>query len=151
MLLKEFEFLHSALQAEISFNDFTHVRSLFLGHNDKVLKQKSTIQQNKFDNLLKDTKPQHDPEKVILAEKSLFQKDLNFSNPPKKLNHADYLISFELFYRDFCNLQVLSTDDFIAIVDRDKYIEWMENFVSDQSKSQKTALKDDNFLNFIAS
>ena len=85
MLLKEFEFLHSALKAEISFNDFTHVCSLFLGHNDKVLKQKSTIQQNKFDNLLKDTKPQHDPEKVILAEKSLFQKDLNFSIPPKKI------------------------------------------------------------------
>ena len=45
VLLKEFHFLHSTLQAEISLIDFAHVRSLFLGHNDKVLKQKSTIQQ----------------------------------------------------------------------------------------------------------
>ena len=37
----------------------------------------------------------------------------------------------------------------IVIVDRDKYIEKMENFLSDQSKFQETALKDDNFLNFI--
>ena len=65
MLLKEFEFLHSTLQGEISFIDFAHVRSLFLGDNDKVLKQKSTIQQKKFSNLLKDKKPQHDPEKII--------------------------------------------------------------------------------------
>ena len=40
VLLKESEFLHSTLQAKINFVDFAHVRSLFLGHNDKVLKQK---------------------------------------------------------------------------------------------------------------
>ena len=62
MLLNEFEFVRSILQAAISFTDFAHVRSLVLGHNDKVLKQKSTIQQNKFNNLLKDKKPQHDPD-----------------------------------------------------------------------------------------
>ena len=39
----------------------------------------------------------------------------------------------------------------IVIVDRDKYTEKMENFLSDQSKLQKIALKDDNFLNFITS
>ena len=35
-----FGFLDYILQAEISLIDFAHVRSLFLGHNDKVLKQK---------------------------------------------------------------------------------------------------------------
>ena len=39
----------------------------------------------------------------------------------------------------------------IVIVDRVKYIEKMENFLSDQSKFQKTTIKDDNFLNFITS
>ena len=66
MLSKEFDFLHSKLQAEIIFIDFTHGHSLFLGHNDKVLKHKSTIQQRKFNNLLKDKKLQHDPEKILL-------------------------------------------------------------------------------------
>ena len=63
VLLKEFDFLHSSLQTEVSLIDFAHVHSLFLGHNDKVLKQRSTIQQKKFNNLVKDQKPQHDPEK----------------------------------------------------------------------------------------
>ena len=39
----------------------------------------------------------------------------------------------------------------IVVVDRDKYNEKMENILSDQSKSQKIALKDDNSLNFITS
>ena len=38
-----------------------------------------------------------------------------------------------------------------SVVLVDKYIEWMENFLSDQSKFYKIALKDDNFLNFITS
>ena len=50
-----FDFIHSALQAKISFTD-VNVRLLFLGYNDKVLKQKSAIQQRKFNNLLKDKK-----------------------------------------------------------------------------------------------
>ena len=39
----------------------------------------------------------------------------------------------------------------VVLVDQDKYIEWMENVLSDQSKFYKIALKDDNFLNFITS
>ena len=103
VLLKVFDFLHSILQAEIIFIDFARVSSLFLGHNDKVLKQKSTIEQNKFNNPLKDKKPQHDPVENIFnfssyvlleAKKSVLQKGLNFSTPPKKLNHAYYLVNF---------------------------------------------------------
>ena len=60
MLRKKFDFLDFALQTVTSFNNFAYVRLLFLGHNDKVLKHKSTIQQKKFNNLLKDKKPQHD-------------------------------------------------------------------------------------------
>ena len=107
VLLKEFEFLHSILQAELSFIDFAHVCSLFLGHKRR---QEGTIQQKKFNKLLKDKKPQHDSEKIIFnyssyvlseTEKFLLRKGLNFSILPKKLNHADYLFNFELFYRDF--------------------------------------------------
>ena len=131
VLLKGFDFLHSTLQAEISLIDFAHVRSLFLGHNDEVLKQKSTIQQKKFNNLVKDKKPQHDPEKITFnysnyilseVEKSLLLKGLNFSIPPKKLNHADYLVNFELFYRDIRNLEVLSGEDLDFIKTKTKDI-----------------------------
>ena len=36
VLLKEFEFLHSILQAEITFVDFTHARLFLLEHNEKL-------------------------------------------------------------------------------------------------------------------
>ena len=39
----------------------------------------------------------------------------------------------------------------IVIVDRDKYIKKMENFLSDQSKIQKPTVKYDELLNFITS
>ena len=48
--------LHSALRIETNFIDFAQLYSLFLEHDDKVLKQKSTIQPNKFNNLLQHTK-----------------------------------------------------------------------------------------------
>ena len=112
----------------MNFIDFPHVPSLFLGRNETVLKQKSIVKQKKFNNQLKDKKP-HDPEKTIFnyssyvlseAEKSLLWKGLNFSIPPKKLDHADYLFNFELFYRDICNRQVLSTEDFDFIKTKTK-------------------------------
>ena len=39
----------------------------------------------------------------------------------------------------------------IVIVNRNKYIEKIENFLCDKSKFQKTSAKNDNFLNFITS
>ena len=60
-------------------------------------------------------KLQHDPKKVIhnfssynLSQKetSLLLKGLNFSLPPKKLKFENYLLPFELLYRD-----VLQNDD----------------------------------------
>ena len=48
-------------------------------------------------------------------------KGLNLTIPPKKLNHADYLVNFELFYRDIRNLEVLSAEelDFIKAKTKD--------------------------------
>ena len=36
---------------------------------------------------------------------------MNFCLPPKQLKYADYLVHFELFYRDICNLEILSNED----------------------------------------
>lgn len=49
-----FSLLH--LKTEASLTDFAHVHSLFLGHNNDVLKRKSTIQQNKSNSILLDKK-----------------------------------------------------------------------------------------------
>ena len=34
-----------------------------------------------------------------------------FSVPCKRLDYADYLVKFELFFRDICNLDTLSNED----------------------------------------
>ena len=49
-------------------------------------------------------------------------KGLNLTTPPKKLNHADYLVNFELFYRDIRNLEVLSAEDLDFIMAKTKDI-----------------------------
>ena len=100
--------------------DFAHVSTLFFGINDKILKSKSSVQQKKFYKLLQESKTEKDPEKVIFnfskyvlsdIEKKLLAKGLNFCLPPKQLKYADYLVHFELFYRDIRNLEILSNED----------------------------------------
>ena len=109
-----------SLQSELNLIDFAYVRTLFFRINDKILKSKSSVQQKKFYKLLQESKTENDPEKVIFnfskyvlsdIEKKLLAKGLNFCLPPKQLKYADYLAHFELFYRDICNLEILSNED----------------------------------------
>ena len=60
-------------------------------------------------------KVSHDPDKIILnyssqklskSEKSLLCKGLNFAIPPDKLEYSDYLLPFELLYRDIKDLDL---------------------------------------------
>ena len=61
----------------------------------------------------------HNPEKVIfnfpdhilnITEKSLLSKGLNFAIPPKNINYADFMLPFELLYRDVDSLEVSNLD-----------------------------------------
>ena len=45
------------------------------------------------------------------AEKKLLAKGLNFCLTLSQLNYADYLMHFELFYRNISNLEVLFNKD----------------------------------------
>ena len=72
------------------------------------------FQQKKLRKLIPGYKPEispdsHDPEKVISnfsshllsdSEKCLLCKGLRFALPPKKIDYADFLLQFELLYRD---------------------------------------------------
>ena len=100
--------------------DFAQVSTLFLRINDKILKSKSSVEQIKFYKLLQESKIENDPEKVIFyfskyvlsdIEKKLLAKGLKFCLPPKQLKYADYLVHFELFYRDIHNLKILYNED----------------------------------------
>ena len=44
------------------------------------------------------------------TKKSLLCKGLNFAIPPKNINYADYLVPFEVLYRDVDSLEVSNLD-----------------------------------------
>ena len=48
---------------------------------------------------------------LSVCEKRLLAKGLNFSLPAKYLHYADYLVNFELLYRNIRNLSILSNED----------------------------------------
>ena len=111
---------------------------IILSSNDNILKYVS-IQQKKFNKLLRECKPKQDPEKIVFnfsnvtlteAEKSLLVKGLSFSLPPEKLSYSDYLINFELFYRSIDNLNILSGDnlDFIKTKIKDATLTSFRNY-----------------------
>ena len=119
-LQKEFSSLKVSLQKEHNLIDFAHVSTLFFGTNDKILISKSSVQQKKFYKLLQEGKIENDPEKAIFnfskyvhfdIEKKLLAKGLNFCLPLKQLKYPNYLVHFELFYRDIRNLEILFNED----------------------------------------
>ena len=121
---KEFDNLCSSLQQQINSIDYAHFCSEFLKINNLKLKSNSVVQQKKICNILKEKSSSQNPQKVIFnfskyvlsdCEKSLLTKDLNFSIPCKKVDYADYLVQFELFFRDICNEHILSNEhlDFV--------------------------------------
>ena len=100
---------------------FTKTTELsFLISNDQSLEKHDKIQQKKFSELLQEYPPRNYPEKVIFnfskanlnkSQKTLLSKGLNFSLPPKQLEYVDYLLDFELFFRDICKLDILSNEN----------------------------------------
>ena len=71
-------------------------------------------------------------------------KGLNFSLPPKYLDYADYLVNFELFYRNIHNLGILSNEDLDFVKTRTKlssYRNYNNNVLQHLSKEELLALQ----------
>ena len=108
----------------MSFIDYVLVITKFLVSNDKNIykirknhgkKLHIVILNNSYHNSV----TSHNPDKVIFnfsghvlnsTEKSLPSKGLNFAIPPKNINYADYMLPFELLYRDVDFLEVSNLD-----------------------------------------
>ena len=111
---KDFIVLKKKLREALGIIDYTHLCCSFLNKNDKKLKQ--VIHSQNLCHLgFENFQTSHDPDKVIFnysshvltkSEKSLLWKALDFTIPPKTLEHADYLLPFELLYRDVHNLDI---------------------------------------------
>ena len=103
--------IKNELMFKLKWIDFHHVCNLFLVGNDRSISKHQNIQDKKFCKLSNSVvgDVSHDPEQVIHsfsshslteAEKSVLCRGLQFAIPPKTLEYADYMVSFELLYRD---------------------------------------------------
>ena len=107
-IILEMERIKSDLRMVRNLVDWTHISRTFLESNIKTIKRVEGIQNYKLSELM-GKKLQHDPKKVIHnfslyqlsdTEKLLLCKGLNFSLPLKLLKVQNYLLPFELLYRD---------------------------------------------------
>ena len=96
---------------KLKWIDFKHVCNLFLLDNDSILQKHQKIQNKKLGKLSKVSceSVSHDTNKVTYSfsslkltelEKSVLSKGLQLALPPKKLEYADYMLLFELLFRD---------------------------------------------------
>ena len=98
-------------------------------------------------NLMNKKKVNHLISELSDSEKRLLAKGLNFSLPPKYLDYADYLVNFELFYRNIRNLGILSNEDLDFVKTRTKeaalssYRNYNNNVPQHLSKEEFLALQ----------
>ena len=108
----------------MNYKDFIHVCTIFLVSNEKNISKVKNIQSKKVCNLLLNnigntSKTTPDPDKVIFNfsgyrlnnhGKSLLFKGLNVAIPLESINYSDYLLHFELLFRDVNSLNFSSFD-----------------------------------------
>ena len=113
-LRRDLTSVRNELSLKLSFIDLNHVCNLFLIGNDKAILKHKQIQNKKLTKLRVTTleNSSHDPDKVIYnfsdyklteSEKSVLCKGLEFAIPPSKLEYADFMLPFELLFRDIKN------------------------------------------------
>ena len=83
-------------------NGTNKIDKVFLTSNNKNILRVWKVQSIKISKLCSGNSyyksvTSHDPEKVL---KSLLSRGLNFAIPSKNLNYADYLLPFELLFKD---------------------------------------------------
>ena len=104
----------------MSYIDYAHVRNTFLVSNNKNISKVKETQDKKLCNLLlknvcKNSETCQDTDKVIFNfssynlndhEKSVLCKGLNFTIPPKAIEYSEFLLPFEMLFREITSLDI---------------------------------------------
>lgn len=107
----EFNTVTTTIRSIVSFIDWLHITNTITTSNEKAIKKVESVQNYKLSELM-GSHLSHDPSSVIRNysshvltddQKSLLIKGLNFAMPPKKLKYQDYLLPYELLYRNVMN------------------------------------------------
>ena len=135
------------LQRTLSVLDFSYIYSLFQVANDKSILHQDNMQKRKLQNLLKISSnnifsDSHNPDRVIFnfssyeltdEENNVLSKGLNFSVKPGWIEYSEFLLPFELLFRDI-KREDLCNKDMSLIKARllDTAITAYQNFSSDK-------------------
>ena len=101
--------LYENLYSEISFLDLKHIHTVITNGNEKTINTIKSTQNKKLEKLIIDYNNNKGTGKIIYnfsthvltdPQKSLLSKGLNFSIPQKYLRYENYLLPFELLFRD---------------------------------------------------
>ena len=148
ILEKDTKRIKEELQGTVSCLDFSYICSLFLVASDKSILHHDNIQKRKLKNLsLKEViNDSHDPNKVIFnfssyelsdVEKNVLCEGLNFSVKPKSIEYSEFLLPFELLFRDV-KQENFHSEDLSLIKARllDTALSSHESFSRDESSSE---------------
>ena len=165
ILEKEAKRIKEELQGTVSCLDFSYICSLFLVANDKSILRHDNIQKRKLKNLLEISLKEvindtHDPNKVIFnfssyelseVEKSVLCKGLNFSVKPKSIEYSEFLLPFELLFRDV-KQENYQSEDLSLIKARllDTVLSSYEIFSRDQSPSENLTESEFKALRYLS-
>ena len=110
----------NSLNCKMSYIDYVHVCNTFLVSNNKNISKVKETQDKKLCNLLlknigKNSDTCQDPDKVIFNfssynlndhEKLVLCKGLNFTIPPKAIEYSEFLLPFEMLFREITSLDI---------------------------------------------
>ena len=119
MKIKTHYKLLTEIKQQVNYIDFAHISSIFLICNAKNILECKDVQDRKILKLGKNSLSRSNPDKVIYnvssvtlsdSDKSLSNKGLNFALQPASLEYSEYLVDYELFFRDTFSLETSHFD-----------------------------------------
>ena len=165
ILEKDTKRIKEELQGTLSCLDFSDIGSLFLVASDKSILHHDNIQKRKLKNLLEISLKEvindsHAPNKVIFnfsfyelrdVEKCVLCKGLNFSVKPKSIEYSEFLLPFELLFRDV-KQENLHSENLSLIKARllDTALSSYESFSRDQSPSENVTASEFKTLRHLS-
>ena len=141
----------------LSVLDFSHICSLFLVANDKSILHHDNIQKRRLQNLLKISSnnifsESHNPDRVIFSlssyeltdeEKHVLCKGLNFLVKPGLIEYSEFLLPFELLFRDIKREDLCN--EYMSLIKArllDTTLTPYQNFSSDQNPPENLTLSE---------
>ena len=105
--------LLTEIKPQVNHVNFAHISSIFLICNGKNIRKCKEVEDRKILKNCKNVLSRNIPDKVIYnfssvtlsdSDKSLLSNGLNFALPPASLEYLQYLVDYELFFRDTLSL-----------------------------------------------